>query len=455
MNIYSLLICGGIADVNHYDEFWNDTARMWEVLQRKVERNGLGIKDENIIIFYGDGVDFNDPEGKMTKYCYKRPIIRRVAKGQEIGRVSGRLTEKVPGTLSGKLSGELSERLSETLNEKLSDSLSESLSKKILTRPLTDYAATYQNIENVLSKLATYNDIDLLLVWTFGHGFRDENSSYLLLADGSKLYDYRFAELLGKVNCTTRIICMQQCFSGGFIDDLKKGKKNIILTSCSDLAASYPTNDYIEEDRENGVLYSHGEFNYHLYNALSSKMFNTDLLKQGVHEKACEMMFEIYKYISDKDNIDEESTQYYDSVHKYWNEGPELVDYLRSRWIFSWNEASKEECGPVIEFAYPLTEMYRATKNKQIYLLIDGKIVHTFNSNNPKYRVSNFNSNKFSLDGYFEANYNNKTIIYTGKVYSRASKPYCIGYVPESTDKKNSGNGVENMEWRIVVFNWF
>jgi len=234
MNIYSLLICGGIADVNHYDEFWNDTARMWEVLQREVKRNGLGIKDENITVLYGDGVDFSDPEGKMTKYCYKRPQIIKVAKEREIGLVSGRLTEKVPVTLSRKLP--------------------DSLSKKIMTRPLTDYAATYQNVENVLNKLATYNDIDLLLVWTFGHGFRDENNSYLLLADGSKLYDYQFAELLGKVNCTTRIICMQQCFSGGFIDDLKKDDRNIILTSCSDMAAAYPTNDFIEEDWENGVL---------------------------------------------------------------------------------------------------------------------------------------------------------------------------------------------------------
>jgi hypothetical protein len=91
------------------------------------------------------------------------------------------------------------------------------------------------------------------------------------------------------------------------------------------------------------VLYSHGEFNYHLYNAFSSKMFNTELLKSGDHKKACEMMFEVYKYISDKDNIDEESIQYYDSVHKYWNEGPELVDYLRSRWLFSWNEKSMED----------------------------------------------------------------------------------------------------------------
>ena len=344
MNIYSLLICGGIADVNHYDEFWNDTARMWEVLQREVEKNGLGIKDENIIVFYGDGVDFSDPEGKMTKYCYKRSQIISNTRVRE----SNPMTVKRPVRPAGKLTPIITE--------------------KIETRPLTDYAATYQNIEKVLNKLATYNDIDLLLVWTFGHGFRDENNSYLLLADGSKLYDYQFAELLGKVNCTTRIICMQQCFSGGFIDDLKKDKKNIILTSCSDMAAAYPTNDYIEEDWENGVLYSHGEFNYHLYNALSSKMFNTRLLKPGDHEKACEMMFEVYKYISDKDNIDEESIQYYDSVHKYWNEGPELVDYMRSRWLFSWIETGKEDCGPEIEFAYPLTEMYRAANNKQIYL---------------------------------------------------------------------------------------
>ncbi|KNY25360.1 C13 family peptidase [Pseudobacteroides cellulosolvens] len=443
MNIYSLLICGGIADVNHYDEFWNDTACMWELLQRKVEKNGLGVKDENIIVFYGNGVDFSDSEGNMTKYCYKRPLNRNIVKGSLREPVSGKLTEK----LSGKLAGRLSQRLPERL--------------PLLRRPLTDYAATSDNIERVLNSLSSTNDIDLLFIWTFGHGFRDENNSYLLLADGSKLYDYRLAELLENINCTTRIICMQQCFSGGFIDNLKKDgnrntkNRNIILTSCSDFASAYPTNDNVEEDRENGVLYSHGEFNYHLYNALSSKKFNTEALIPGDHRKACEMMFEVYKYISDNDNIDEESTQYYDSENGYWNEGPELIDYLRSRWTFSWNGGNNEECGPIIEFSYPLTEMYRAAKNKQVYLSIEGKMVHNFNLNNSEYRVIIKNPDKFSLDGYFTADFDNKKITYTGKVYSRSSRPYCIGYEPEPTDKSYCESDKESHEWKIVVFNWF
>jgi hypothetical protein len=41
MNIYSLLICGGIADVNHYDEFCNDTARMWKSFKEKLKETGL------------------------------------------------------------------------------------------------------------------------------------------------------------------------------------------------------------------------------------------------------------------------------------------------------------------------------------------------------------------------------------------------------------------------------
>jgi hypothetical protein len=436
MNIYSLLICGGIADVNHYDEFWNDTACMWEILQRKAEKNGLGIKDENIIVFYGNGDDFSDPDGKMTKYCYKRPLFKGIVKGELGGSLSGKPTVKLSEALSGKLSEKFPGKL------------------PILKRPLTDYPATSENIEKVLSSLSSKNDIDLLFVWTFGHGFRDENNSYLLLADDSKLYDYRLAELIGKINCKTRIICMQQCFSGGFIDNLKEDSRNIILTSCSDFASAYPTNDNIEEDRENSVLYSHGEFNYHLYNAVSSKKFTTEGLRPGDHEKVCEMMLEVYKYISDKDNIDEESTQYYDSINGYWNEGPETVDFLRSNWTFSWNGVNKEERGPIIEFSYPLTEMYRADKNKQVYLSIDGRKVHTFNSNNYKLEVSIIDPGKFSLNGCFAADFEDKSIIYIGKVYSRAAKPYCIGYEHETNDKSYGEKDNEDHEWKIRVFSW-
>jgi hypothetical protein len=68
---------------------------------------------------------------------------------------------------------------------------------------------------------------------------------------------------------------MQQCFSGGFINDLH-GDRTVILTACSDSQGAGPClnlnpdggdpleNEYYEPEDD---YYTHGEFNYHVFNA--------------------------------------------------------------------------------------------------------------------------------------------------------------------------------------------
>ncbi|HEY9061137.1 MAG TPA: hypothetical protein VIO64_11655 [Pseudobacteroides sp.] len=59
-----------------------------------------------------------------------------------------------------------------------------------------------------------------------------------------------------------------------------------------------------------------------------------------------------------------------------WHQGPGMVDYLKSRWTFSWKNADIEESGLLIEFSYELTDIFRDPKSKQVYLSINGQRPH-------------------------------------------------------------------------------
>jgi hypothetical protein len=77
------------------------------------------------------------------------------------------------------------------------------------------------------------------------------------------------------IPCRSRVFCMQQCHSGGFIDDLSNDK-TVILTACRRDELAWPANNTPTQEDEivNGVTYNHGEFNYHLISALLKQAVN-------------------------------------------------------------------------------------------------------------------------------------------------------------------------------------
>ena len=88
------------------------------------------------------------------------------------------------------------------------------------------------------------------------------------------MVDYDFADLVDQIACSKRIFWMQQCHSGGFIDNLANNKTSI-LTACDFDEGAYRADntnpdgsDPIENEIYNGVIYNHGEFNYHVMNAV-------------------------------------------------------------------------------------------------------------------------------------------------------------------------------------------
>lgn len=209
-----------------YDEFWNDTFAMWEMLFK------LGWKDENIYVLFGYG---NDYACDYNRYW---------------------------ASLHG-------------LDE------------------ITDYPAFLADVENIFDWLADGNpaqgipqmtEDDFLFVWTFDHGSTwgtpGQGNSTLCLMDG-QVTDDDFAGWMDQIGYDKRVIWMQQCFSGGFIDELEN-TNTVITTACSatqwawQADDNYPDGDspnYVD-DYENervatpSAIYHHGEFNYHMLNAV-------------------------------------------------------------------------------------------------------------------------------------------------------------------------------------------
>lgn len=428
MRNYAILLSAGNAELDGYDEFWNDSVMMYNVLTNPPKSSLLKFTDENIYVLYGTGTDYltDVPKQAYSQYSIDRNSNRAVLQGMEKRGKSAATT----------------------------------------VCQFTDYPANMDNIKNLFQSLQGVSDINTLFIWTFGHGFRQGRNSWLFLGDGEKLFDYELANLVSSINCNTRIICLQQCFSGGFINFLKNDKKNIIMSSCADTEFSYRSDKeyYLEENR----TYNHAEFTYHIHKAMKNpriimpafkatdpkKPLKTKGLgkegfeKKNLYVKASETATNIFKYANKNDNASE-TPQYYD-LYNNLRRIPQLQDYLRVVWsIGNSNDDLK------IEFAYPVTDMFKNEQDKEIHLFIDGVLVHTFTIENKCYIINQTPSNKFGLIGKFEANYYQRCMYYRGRITGKASHPYCpahnytgnLAIYPEMDSESG-------LKCHLPVFNW-
>ncbi len=205
---------GDPTDPGPYDEFWSDTFLMWETLWN------YGWKDENIFVLFGDGEDWNSPYQQNERY----QVWERYA-------------------LWG-------------------------------FEQITDEPAYYQDVVEIFTYLDGIMTVDdFLFVWTFDHGSTWAGGVTLVLMD-VEITDQEFAAIQPD-HYEQRVYWMQQCHSGGFIDDLRSDE-TVILTSCTENESAGPSDDdypdggdpleneyYAPEDD----YYTHGEFNYHVMNA--------------------------------------------------------------------------------------------------------------------------------------------------------------------------------------------
>lgn len=204
-----------------YDEFWNDTYLMWEML---IDR---GYKDENIHVLFADGQDFYidnewvDGRYRPTHIYPDQPNLR-----------------------------------------------------------ITDHPATISGFETVVNELSDLTEDDFLFVWTFDHGGYDPVSgrSVLCLLH-SVLWDDEFASYMSNIKADKKVYWMQQCSAGGFADDLSA--ENTYFISATNLEPAVRADDRykgapgavagLENELIDGVFYHHGEFNFHMYSSTVGK----------------------------------------------------------------------------------------------------------------------------------------------------------------------------------------
>lgn len=202
---YAVLICGDVAE-SGFDEFWGDTVWMYKMLRAK------GYTKENIYVLYGYGADYASPN----------PFYQ------------------VPG------------------------------------ETVTDFSATTTNVNLVLDGLKNGNaargikkmkDNDSLFIWMFDHGGGGPTNSYLCLMNGT-MSDTAFAAKANAIPYAKRAIFMQQCRSGGFIDNLQNSK-SFVSSACRGSENAHQADT--EKEQYNGKWYHHGEYNYYVISAFSGK----------------------------------------------------------------------------------------------------------------------------------------------------------------------------------------
>ena len=182
-NTYAVILNGGMCLTSNNERYWNDCSFIYKTL-----RNTYGIPKRNIKVIMSDGTD----------------------EGEDMNMIDGRYCSS-PLDLDD-------------------DSI-----------PDIEYAATKENLQTVLNGMAQkLTDDDHLMIFVTGHGGYDykTNSSYMYLWKKDKLYPNELNSYLEPIDAGFISIVMGQCYSGGFIEPLKKPNR-IIATACDANERSY------------------------------------------------------------------------------------------------------------------------------------------------------------------------------------------------------------------------
>ncbi|MDY0282787.1 MAG: C13 family peptidase [Salinivirgaceae bacterium] len=177
---------GRLSTAKGSDEFWNDTFLMWKMLQEK------GFNQEDIFVLFANGIDFYLDDTEVD------PAYRPTD----------------PYTT------------------------------------VTDYSATLENVNKVFNNLLDGNEgfpkmteDDFLFVWVFDHGGLVPNDhSYIRLMNDKLIIDYEFAQLVNPLPAHKKVFWMQQCNSGGFVDDLEN-ESTVFLSACQANQGAHPADD--------------------------------------------------------------------------------------------------------------------------------------------------------------------------------------------------------------------
>ncbi len=203
---YAVIIEGDVPSGSSYSEFWSDNVWMFRLLLE------FGYDEDHIHVLYGDGADEADFECEyyrenMTDFPAHQQYVRDLFTWMRDGNAS-------------------------------------------------------QGIDRV-------TDQDFLFLFTFDHGGSSGGcDATLCLMDGC-MPDTEFASYFNQIAYKHRAVDMQQCHSGGFIDNLENDT-TVISTAANCTESAYEADEW--DDCGGGVTVNYGEWNYWWMSAMQGHL---------------------------------------------------------------------------------------------------------------------------------------------------------------------------------------
>jgi len=211
-----------------FDEFWNDSYLMWEMLVFDKE-----FTDANVHVLFGqNGQDFT---------FYQQDIRYKAIYHQGY---------------------------------------------QVVTDANSNLSTIEDLFENVLAPVITEDDF--LFVWIMSHGGTDANGSYFYSYDNQKVYDSGLATWLGSIAAHKKVVFLSFPNSGGFIPELED--EGVIVVTAGGAAEgasraddSAPNMAFVENEVRENITYNHGEINYHLFSSLTGKTPFDEIVYAGTN----------------------------------------------------------------------------------------------------------------------------------------------------------------------------
>jgi hypothetical protein len=246
-NEYAIIINGGGDMYNNWERYWNHISAMYSALV-----NVYGYPDNHIYVLNTDGTNPADDRHMNDNTYMSSPL-----------------------DLDGDGDNDI------------------------------QYAATKANVAtvfNTLQGILTTNDN--LFIYTTDHGGQSSGEDVFLYLWGETITDDEFATEVYKVNAGTINICMVQCHSGGFVDDLQATNR-VISTSC----------DYNETAKAMPPDYLYSEFTYHWISAIAGESPEGTAVDADSNDDGFVSMSEAFSYAQNHDTRTE--TPQYNSTPTY------------------------------------------------------------------------------------------------------------------------------------------
>lgn len=271
-----------------FDEFWSDVVWMYHIL---IEQGGF--HPDNIYVLFGNGTDWNvsHPSDVPPKYISKY------------------------GTM-------------------------------------TDFSATLVNVRRVFNALAAgeqpvagtttiakMTENDSLFVWTFDHGSTTggggvQTGNSILCLMGTDITDTEFGSLLHAIPYKRAAVFMQQCYCGGFIDNVANSN-TFIATAVQGNQLAYradnsnPFPDAVENETQNGIVCHHGEFDYYFMSAFEWRSPLGTAINANTQKPS--------KRISSTESFN------WEKGHESEPGNPQVKDTggVGTKWIFTWKTTAE------------------------------------------------------------------------------------------------------------------